>query len=49
MLERIAASKLYKTSHRKASIQAAILSPTNLSLVAQLADSLDEEDRKSVV
>lgn len=39
----IFASKLYKASSRKERIQAAIIAPTNLTLVKQLADSLDEE------
>lgn len=39
----IFASKLYQASPRKDKIQAALLAPSNLSLVQQLADSLDEE------
>ena len=43
MLQSIYASKLYKTSTRKSRIKAAVESPVNVELVAQLAKSLDEE------
>ena len=42
-LKSIFASKLYKGSTRKERIHAAMLAPGNLSLVQQLAESLDEE------
>lgn len=42
-MKSIYASKLYRASKRKDRIDAAIIAPTNLSLVQQLADSLDEE------
>lgn len=42
-MKSIFASKLYRASSRKDRIQAALLSPSNLALVQQLADSLDEE------
>lgn len=42
-MKSIFASKLYKSSTRKDRIQAALAAPGNLSLVQQLADSLDEE------
>lgn len=42
-MESIFASKLYKASTRKDRIHAALIAPSNLGLVQQLADSLDEE------
>lgn len=42
-MKSIYASKLYKASKRKGRINAALIAPTNLFLVQQLADSLDEE------
>lgn len=41
-MKSIFASKLYRASKRKDRIQAALLSPSNMGLVQQLADSLDE-------
>ena len=43
MLKSICSSKLYIASSRKDKIHAAILAPSNLSLVQQLAADLDEE------
>lgn len=42
-MKSIFASKLYQASSRKDRINAALANPGNLSLVQQLADSLDEE------
>ena len=42
-MKSIYASKLYKASKRKDRINAALIAPTNLALVQQLAESLDEE------
>lgn len=43
MMKSIFASKLYKASTRKDRIHAAIIAPSNLALVQQLADDLDED------
>lgn len=45
-MKSIYASKLYKASTRKDRIHAALMAPGNLSLVQQLAESLDEEYQK---
>lgn len=42
-MKSIYASKLYKASNRKDRIHAALIAPSNLALIQQLAEDLDEE------
>jgi hypothetical protein len=48
-MKSIYASKLFKTSKRKDRIKAAVMAPSNLGLVQQLAEDLDDEYKEELL